>query len=113
MVWQLTALVVSGLILVGAGIPLMRRTVPPNRWYGIRLRSTLTDERIWYAVNERSGRDLVVVGTTVLIVALGVPLVLPHWSPELRVLVVAIVLVVGLVAVTRRAVRHIKHLRPD
>jgi hypothetical protein len=113
MAWQLAALVASGLILVGAGVPLMRRIVPPNRWYGVRLRSTLADERIWYAVNERSGRDLIFVGLTVVFVTLGVPLVLPHWSPELRALVVAIVLVVGLVAVTGRAVRHIKHLRPD
>ena len=113
MAWQLAALVASGLILVGAGVPLMRRIVPPNRWYGVRLRSTLADERIWYAVNERTGRDLIVLGITVVFVSLGVPLVLPHWSPELHVLVVAIVLVIGLVAVTGRAVRHIKHLRPE
>jgi hypothetical protein len=113
MAWQLTALVASGLILVAAGVPLTRRIVPPNRWYGVRLRSTLADERIWYAVNERSGRDLIVLGITVVLVAFGVPLVLPDWSPELRVLVVAIVLVIGLVAVTGRAVRHIKHLRPE
>ena len=113
MAWQLTALVVSGLFLVGVGIPLMGRMVPPNRWYGVRLRPTLADERIWYAVNERSGRDLIALGIAVVFVGLGVPLVLPHWSPELRVLVVAIVLVVGLAAITSRALQHAKHLRPD
>ena len=113
MAWQLTALVASGLFLVGAGVPLMRRIVPPNRWYGVRLRSTLADERIWYAVNERTGRDLIVLGIMVLFVAFGVPRALPHWSPELHVLVVAIVLVVGLAAVTGRATRDIKHVRPD
>ena len=113
MTWQLMALVASGLILVGAGVPLMRRIVPPNRWYGVRLRSALADERIWYAVNERSGRDLTILGITVVLVALVVPVVLRHWPPELHVLVVAIVLVIGLMAVTGRAVRHIKYLRPD
>jgi uncharacterized membrane protein len=111
MAWQMTALIASGLILVAAGVPLMRRMVPPNRWYGVRLRATLDDERIWYAVNEQSGRDLIVAGITVVFVALGVPLALPHWPPELHVLVVALVLVVGLAAVTSRAVRHIKHVR--
>ena len=113
MTWQLTALVATGVFLIAAGVPLMRRIVPPNRWYGVRLRSTLADERLWYAVNERSGRDMIVVGFTVVVAAFGVPVALPHWSPELCVLVVAIVLVVGLVAVTARAVRLIAHLRPD
>jgi hypothetical protein len=56
---------------------------------------------------------LIVLGITVVFVAIGAPIVLSHWSPELHVLVVAIVLVIGLVAVTGRAVRHIKHLRPE
>jgi hypothetical protein len=95
---------------MGAGFPLMRRKVPPNRWYGIRLRSTLADERLWYAVNARSGRDLLVVGTTVVFLALGTPLVFPHWWPEGRALVVAIVLIVGLAAVTVRGSRYAKSL---
>ena len=114
MAWQLTsALVASGVVLVGAGLPLMRRRVPPNRWYGVRLSSTLADERMWYAVNERSGRDLLILGTTVVFLALGAPFVLPRWWPELRALLVAFVLIVGLAAVTGRAIRHIKQLRPD
>src|SRR5437868_14383031 len=102
MAWQLTsALGASGLALAAAGLPLMRRRVPPNRWYGVRVPATLADERMWYAVNERSGRDLLVVGTTVAVVALVAPVVLPRWWPELRALVVAFVLVIGLMTVTR------------
>ena len=112
MAWQVTsALVVSGLVLVGAGVPLMRRRVPPNPWYGVRFPSTLADERVWYAVNERSGRDLLVLGTTIVFLALGAPLVLRSWQPELRALLVAFVLIVGLAAITARAVRHAKRLR--
>lgn len=112
MAWQLTsALVVSGLVLVGVGIPLMRRRVPPNPWYGVRFPSTLADERTWYAVNERSGRDLLILGTTVVLVAVGAPLVLPRWRPEWRALLVAFLLIAGLAAITGRAIRHAKHLR--
>ncbi len=112
MAWQLTsALVVSGLALVGLGLPLMRRRVPPNRWYGIRFPSTLADERMWYAVNERSGRDLLILGTTIVFLALGAPFVFPRWRPEWRALLVAFVLIAGLAASTGRAIRHAKHLR--
>lgn len=100
-------------MLIGAGLPLMRRRVPPNRWYGVRLPSTLGDERTWYSVNERSGRDLVVVGTAVVFLALSAPVVLPRWAPEFRTLLVAFVLIVGLAAVTGRAIRHAKRLRSD
>ncbi len=114
MAWHLTsALLVSGLVLIGAGIPLMRRRVPPNRWYGIRLPSTLADERTWYAVNERSGRDLLVVGAMVVFLAVTAPLALPHWPPELHALLVAFVLILGLAAVTGRAIRYIKRLPRD
>jgi uncharacterized membrane protein len=112
--WPLSSvLVVSGLVLVGAGIPLLRRRVPPNRWYGIRTPSTLADERTWYAVNERSGRDLLIVGTAVVVVALGAPLMLPRWRPEWRALLVAIVLIAGLATMTSRAIRHANHSRRD
>ena len=114
MIWQPTsALAASGVVLAGAGLPLMLRKIPPNRWYGVRLPSTLADERLWYAVNERSGRDLLVLGITIAILALGTPFVLPHWWPELRALLVAFVLIAGLVMVTGRAIRHARRPYPE
>lgn len=107
------ALLVSGLALIAAGFPLMRRRVPPNCWFGVRFRSTLADERTWYAVNEQSGRDLLVVGSLVVLLALAAPLALPRWRPEWRALLVALVLIAGLVAMTVRAIRHAGRLRGD
>lgn len=66
---------------------------------------------MWYAVNERSGRDLLVVGITIVVLALGAPVVFPHWRPELRALLIAFVLIVGLATVTGRAIRHTRRLR--
>lgn len=64
--------VVTGLILVGVGLPMKRRRVKPNGWYGVRLRSTREDETIWYDVNEKAGRELVVLGVcVVLLTAIG------------------------------------------
>ena len=106
-------MVVTGLLLIGLALPLANRQVPPNRWYGIRLRSTLADEQIWYAVNEQCGRDMLVLGTTVLILTLSALMALPGWRPEWRALLVAPVLVGGLMAITSRASRHAAQLGRD
>jgi uncharacterized membrane protein len=105
-----SALLVTGLVLVAAGVPLMHRRVPPNRWYGIRFPSTLADERTWYAVNARSGRDLLILGVAITLLSLGAPLVLPRWQPELRALPVAFALIIGLAVITVRAVRHARQM---
>jgi hypothetical protein len=52
---------VIGLVSVGISLPLIARKIPPNLWYGFRIRKTLEDANIWYAVNEYFGRRLLVV----------------------------------------------------
>lgn len=52
----------TGVLLVVLGIPLMRKRVAPNSTYGVRLPSTMADERVWYEINARGGRDLVLIG---------------------------------------------------
>lgn len=64
-------LVVGGALLIGLGVPLARRRVPRNRWYGFRLGAALRDDEIWYAVNERSGRHLVILGLALMALGLG------------------------------------------
>ncbi|HEY7036260.1 MAG TPA: SdpI family protein [Thermomicrobiales bacterium] len=59
-----------GLLFVIVGIPLAQRRVPRNAWYGYRIRTTLKDDAIWYPVNERSGRHLIVLGGALILVAL-------------------------------------------
>ena len=67
-----------GLLLIALAVPLMRRSVPPNDWYGLRVAATFADESVWYEANARSGRDLLIVGVLQIVVAvvtalLGVP----------------------------------------
>ena len=61
---------VIGVAFVVVGVPLARRRVARNGWYGFRLGATLRDDEIWYAVNERSGRHLIVLGSSLIAVAL-------------------------------------------
>ena len=59
----------SGVVFIALGIPLYKRRVPPNMLYGCRTEKSLSDENIWYAVNQVTGRDLIVAGILVFLVA--------------------------------------------
>jgi hypothetical protein len=63
--------IVSGLLLSGLALPLMWRKIPPNHWYGFRVRRTLENETVWYAVNEFSARRLFWVGISTVAAAIG------------------------------------------
>ena len=62
----------TGALLIGVGIPLLLGRVPPNPWYGCRTRKTLSDERVWYAVNRVGGQDLILAGVVIIISSLVV-----------------------------------------
>lgn len=65
---------VVGVILIVLAIPLMLRRVGPNGWYGLRVRATFADESVWYDANAMCGRDMLIVGTVQLALALFTPL---------------------------------------
>jgi uncharacterized membrane protein len=103
----------AGVVLMALGVPLYLRRVPPNPVYGIRVRATRVDDRIWYEVNARAGRDLIVIAavylaTLALAVRLG-----ESWIPAFRVLGPLAVLVVGLIADTVILMATAKRLAGD
>ena len=57
----------TGLLFIGLGVPLLLGRVPPNMWYGCRTHKTLSDEKIWYAVNRVTGQDIILAGVIVII----------------------------------------------
>lgn len=61
----------AGVLFIALGVPLLRGRVPPNMWYGCRTTKTLSDERVWYAVNRVTGRDLVAAGVALVAVSLA------------------------------------------
>jgi uncharacterized membrane protein len=62
-----------GLLLIVLAIPMILRRVPPNAIYGLRVPATYADEWVWYEANVRSGRDLVVLGILLSVLALVLP----------------------------------------
>jgi uncharacterized membrane protein len=65
----------AGALFTAIGIPLMRRRVPPKGAYGLRVPATCADEHVWYEANARTGRDFVVLGVAMVLLALCLPLV--------------------------------------
>lgn len=64
----------TAILVVLLAIPLIRRRVPPNDAYGLRVSATFADKEVWYEANARSGRDLLNLGLLLLILALILPL---------------------------------------
>ena len=58
-----------GLLFLGLAVPLIRRRVPPNAWYGFRVPKTLQNASVWYPVNEYSGKQLYRTGMLLILVA--------------------------------------------
>lgn len=56
---------ITGLLLSALSIPLIRKKVKMNAWYGIRTGETLRDEKLWYKVNSIMGRYLFVFGLVI------------------------------------------------
>jgi uncharacterized membrane protein len=75
MLVSLISFVFAGGVMAAMGVPMMRRRVPPNGLYGLRVPATMADERVWYEANARSGRDFVVLGIATAGLAILLPFV--------------------------------------
>lgn len=67
-------LLVASLVLAALALPLAARWVGPNPLYGLRIRRTLQDERLWFKTNALGGWLLVAVAL------LGVGLSMVGWT---------------------------------
>ena len=65
------AFLAAGVILICLSVPLIQRRVPPNRWYGFRVRRTLEDANVWYPANEYAARQFVWLGIAGIVVAIA------------------------------------------
>ena len=58
-----------GLTTVAVAVPLARRKIKMNRWYGIRIPAAFESEQRWYEINEYGGRLLLRGGVLIILAA--------------------------------------------
>lgn len=85
----------AGVVFIALGIPLLRGRVRPNSWYGCRTEKTLSDEKVWYAVNRVTGRDLAAGGIALIAGSLALLLFGRGMSPTHAVLALLFVLLLS------------------
>ncbi|HMJ10657.1 MAG TPA: SdpI family protein [Polyangiaceae bacterium] len=49
-----------------SSVPLLRRKVKRNAWYGVRIPATLRDEFIWYEVNARFAKAFIIASVLLM-----------------------------------------------
>lgn len=64
------AYVSLGLFIAALAVPMIRRRVAPNRWYGFRVPRTLEDPKVWYEANAYAGKCLFWFGIALSLISL-------------------------------------------
>lgn len=55
-------LLAVGILLVGLSIPLIKRSIRMNQFYGVRTYEAFKSEENWYAINHYCGKQMLGVG---------------------------------------------------
>ncbi len=63
-----------GPVLLLLSLPLMFRCIPPNRFFGLRVPSTLRNKSVWYDANALSARHLFALGAFLVFLEFVLPL---------------------------------------
>jgi uncharacterized membrane protein len=86
------------------GIPFILKLVPPNKFFGFKMKSVLPDTDAWYFANRVFGVCCAAAGVLLGIVSLVLPSVAAEFTRQVRTLVILLFIVapmIGVVLVTR------------
>ena len=100
-----------GLLISGLSLPLMWRKIPPNHWYGFRVRQTLENADVWYAANEFSAKRLLWLGIATVVAA--VTLFFLTTRIDVYAMSLATVLLVGLGVSLIQSFRYLRTFGAD
>ena len=82
-----------GLLFIAVSIPLIQERVPPNSTYGFRTTKTVSDPKIWYAINRISGLDLLIAGVLITLGSVALVFLGQHLEPLQVVLALLLLMV--------------------
>lgn len=101
----------SGGLLVLLSLPLLNNQIRPNGLYGFRVKKTLENPEIWYAVNQHFAWRLLWTGLAVLVASALLYLV-PGLSEDQYALAVLVVLLGFLFTGLIQSIRFMRKLPP-
>ena len=78
----------SGILVIGVNIPLLKGRIPPNAIYGVRIKKSFESEANWYAINRYGAVWLMGYGAAFVLLGL-LALALPLASHPLLIFAVA------------------------
>jgi uncharacterized membrane protein len=96
---------IAGLLIVAFSLPLIRRKIGRNRFYGIRVPEAFESDESWRDINAHGGRLFLRWGIVVIVVGL-VGLSLPRQTGDLYALGSLVVIIGGLIMVIRAIRRY-------
>lgn len=63
--------ILLGILMIALALPLRAEKIKPNIWYGFRVRATLEDPELWYAVNKHVALRMLWTGVAMIVSAVG------------------------------------------
>jgi uncharacterized membrane protein len=96
---------IAGLLIVAFSLPLIRRKIGRNRFYGIRVPEAFASDERWRDINAYGGRLFLRWGIVVIIIGL-LGLALPRYLGDIYALGSLVVIISGLIIVIRAIRRY-------
>lgn len=87
-------LIVFGIVSILIALPLLDGKIKPNPLYGFRVRATLENPKVWYAVNKYFAQRLLLAAVVEIIGAIALFMV-PNMEPSTYVLSTLILFVIA------------------
>ena len=56
------------ILIIGISIPLVKRKIPMNHFYGVRFKKSFESEENWYKINHYGGKQLIAWSIPLLII---------------------------------------------
>ena len=98
--------ITAGLLLIGVALPLVYRKIPPNHWYGFRVKRTFADREVWFAANAFAGRRLAWTGLATVVAAI-VFYVIPIDKVDTYAVAMAAVMLFGVTVTVVQSFRYL------
>lgn len=85
-----------GILQILLCLPLLKRRIPMNKWYGFRFQRSFQSEELWYAINEYGAQRMIIWSFALIGIGAGA-LALPLHQNEYLCGVIALTLFVVII----------------